>query len=118
MTGSMLITNDQGKGIFLVISHSSSGTTPVAIATSSEDSTVENVLQMARAELKRQKANPTVSSGNVKFLEEWIRVFLITPPAPVVILTSPDKTSVRLTGEPWEKDKFLKHKGENINASA
>ena|ERR1035441_1713807 len=38
------------------------------------------------------------------------------PPIPPIppIITPPNKTSVRLKGEPWEEDNYLKDKGESI----
>ena len=63
-SGSMLITNYLGEKTLLKVSND--------IATSSPE---ENALIDAKAQLKREERNATVSEGNVVFLKEWIRIY-------------------------------------------
>jgi hypothetical protein len=94
-SGSMLIPNYLGKQTLLKFSDNK------AIADN------ENALPDAKNALVKEQSSPTIHSGHVRFLTNWIRLATITPP---------DKTSVRLEGEPWEKDSYLKNKGENVKA--
>lgn len=95
-SGSMLIPNSLGKNTLLKIIESKA---------SSDSDNASSALQDARARLKQEKASPSPNLGNINFLINWITL---------AIITSPEKTSVRLVGEPWEKDSYLKNKGENI----
>jgi hypothetical protein len=95
-SGSMLISNHLGTKTLLKTSGNTATAEPP-----------ENALSDAKAALNREKSSPTVNSGNVVFLTHWIRLASVTPP---------EKTSVRLAGEPWEKDSYLKNKGDNIGA--
>lgn len=114
MTGSMLIPNDTGNKTLLILDHARATANPS-----------ENALQFARAALKRELSSPSPKSGNIKFLREWILFASVVPnsdPPPIPstspihklpsLITSPEKTSVRLLNEPFEKDNFLEAKGE------
>lgn len=115
MTGSMLIPNDTGNKTILILDHARATANPS-----------ENALQFARAALKRELSSPSPKLGNIEFLREWILSALVVPNSdppvipstpskpsiPPVSITPPEKTSVRLLNEPFEKDNFLEAKGE------
>ena len=84
-SGSMLIPNYLGNKTLLTIINNE--------ATADN----ENALFDAKNELLRQKRNPSVRSGNVIFLTHWIRLSSITPP---------DKTSVRMEGQPFMRQEM------------
>jgi hypothetical protein len=127
MTGSMLIPNSIGEQTLLILTEDKA-TSPFEVELSLRD---------ARAALKREKGNPSGREGNVKFLEAWIKYAQVdnlsepsktivpksTPPvssissvssspSSVSNITPSDKTSIRLTNEPWEKDTFLESSNE------
>jgi hypothetical protein len=115
MTGSMLISNSQGERTLLTLSTASAA--PL------------EALHDARAALRREKSNPSTNATQITFLEAWITMASPpipeptpipgTTPAPIKVpITPPDKTSIRLAGQPWEKDSYLKNKVESETATA
>lgn len=61
-SGSMLISNHLGKKTLLEIKDDQ--------VTSNE----ENSLSDARAELNRQTHSPSIRSGNIEFLKQWLKI--------------------------------------------
>lgn len=107
----MLIRNNLGTKTLLVLDNDK--------ATSDADD-FNNSINDARATLKREKACPSIRSGNIFFLEQWLKAAEnpdkppVNPPVPIPSsVTPPDKTSIRLQGEPYEEDSFLKRNQES-----
>ena len=112
----MIISNDLGSKTLLSL------TEKEAISDPPE---TEAAVRFARAALKREEGNLSGREGNVRFLKEWIKAATTVPapvpvpvpnPVPVSKVTPPDKTTIRVMGQPWEKDKYLREKGEEIDA--
>lgn len=131
MTGSMIINNNLGSKTLLSLTEKGATSDAPEISTSIND---------ARAALIREKASPSIRQGNIKFLEAWIKSAtqvpnyppiisppynppIISPPPynppipPSTSITPPQKTSIRLKDQPWEKDNYLKVEKEEEDAT-
>lgn len=64
VSGSMLIPNYLGEKTALLLANGKATANPP-----------DNALADAKAALKKETKNPTVSSGNVRFLTYWIKVY-------------------------------------------